>query len=231
MTSQNQTSDSNRNFDFVPLPSQKPWRVDPCPKQGEKRFGHDQYWFDDSRFSGKLFLRLTTQTPVSVNSGIVEMGRDLAKESSNPTIANQIKSIPLIKSSVCKDGRLIIPGSSLKGVVRSMYEAVTQSCICKTKADIPREYRECQMPDGYPDCQDLSWLCPACLLFGAINWQGLVHFTDAEYQSDGFQTKKIPPLFSPKPKAVDLTGKKVYFSDLDPKFKVNSRSQVLSTHL
>lgn len=212
MPSQNQGSASNRNFDFVPLPPQKPLRVNPISSEGANKFGHDQYWFNDSRFSGKLLLRLTAKTSVAVNSGIVELGSDLAQESNNPTIANRVKSIPLIKSSVRKDGKLIIPGSSFKGVVRSMYEAITRSCISKTKVNLEDSQVE------YKECKNLALLCPACLVFGAMGWQGCVHFTDAECQSDDFQVKKIPSLFSPKPKAVDLeTGKKVYFDDVNSK--------------
>jgi CRISPR/Cas system CSM-associated protein Csm3 (group 7 of RAMP superfamily) len=46
-------------------------------------------------------------------------------------LSDQTRRIPLIKTSIERDKRLLIPGSSLKGVVRSAYEAITRSCLCK----------------------------------------------------------------------------------------------------
>jgi hypothetical protein len=71
----------------------------------------------------------------------------------------------------------MIPGSSLKGVVRSTFEAITNSTLAvvspKTKSQIPKE----RLP-----CQDSKKLCPASLVFGALDWRGLVQFRDAQCQ-------------------------------------------------
>ncbi|AFY43431.1 RAMP superfamily CRISPR-associated protein [Nostoc sp. PCC 7107] len=196
-----------KNYDFVPLPQQKPDRVNIQGKEGKDKFGHDKYQLNTQRFSGKLFLDLTVVSPLTVNSGITVMGSDLAQQTLDPTSAKYVATISLIQSSVQQNQRLIIPGSSLKGVVRSIYEAITRSCLCKTNAKVP---------DGYSECKDISQLCPACVTFGAMSWLGLVHFHDAKYDPDndkpGFQTGLITPLFSPKPEAVDLeTGEKIYY--------------------
>lgn len=196
-----------RNYNFISLPQQKPDRLNILGNEGKDKFGHDQYQLNNQRFSGKLFLSLIVVSPVSVNSGITVMGSDLAQQTLDATSAKYVATISLIQSSVQQNQRLIIPGSSLKGVVRSIYEAITRSCLCKTNAKVP---------DGYSECKDISQLCPACVTFGAMSWLGLVHFHDAKYDPDndkpGFQTGLITPLFSPKPEAVDLeTGEKVYY--------------------
>ncbi|PLZ05066.1 RAMP superfamily CRISPR-associated protein [Fischerella thermalis] len=196
-----------RNYDFVSLPQQKPDRINIQGKEGKDKFGHDKYQLNTQRFSGKLFLDLTVVSPLAVNSGITVMGSDLAQQTLDATSAKYVATISLIQSSVQQNQRLIIPGSSLKGVVRSIYEAITRSCVCKTNAKVP---------DGYSECKDISQLCPACVTFGAMSWLGLIHFHDAKYDPDndkpGFQTGLIPPLFSPQPDAVDLeTREKIYY--------------------
>lgn len=196
-----------RNYDFVSLPQQKPDRVNIQGIERKDKFGHDKYQLTTLRFSGKLFLDLTVVSPLAVNSGITVMGSDLAQQTLDATSAKYVATISLIQSFIQNNQRLIIPGSSLKGVVRSIYEAITRSCLCKTNAKVP---------DGYSECKDISQLCPACVTFGAMSWLGLVHFHDAKYDPDndkpGFQTGLIPPLFSPQPDAVDLeTREKIYY--------------------
>jgi CRISPR/Cas system CSM-associated protein Csm3 (group 7 of RAMP superfamily) len=195
-----------RNYQFISLPQEKPYRINISDKD---KFGHDKYQLNNQRYSGKLFLILTVVAPVSVNSGITVMGSDLAQQTLDPTSAKYVATISLIQSSVQQNQRLIIPGSSLKGVIRSIYEAITRSCLCKTNATVP---------DGYSECKETSKLCPACVTFGAMSWLGLVHFHDAKYDPDndkpGFQTGLIPPLFSPKPDAVDLeSNEKIYYDN------------------
>ncbi|YAF96639.1 MAG: RAMP superfamily CRISPR-associated protein [Nodularia sp. CChRGM 3473] len=195
-----------RNYHFISLPQDKPHRIN---ISGQEKFGHDKYQINNQRYSGKLFLNLTVIAPVSVNSGIKVMGSDLAQQTLDPNSAKYVATINLIQSSVQQNQRLIIPGSSLKGVIRSIYEAITRSCLCKTNAKVP---------EGYSECKDTAKLCPACVTFGAMNWLGLVHFHDAQYDPEndkpGFQTGLIPPLFSPQRDAVDLeTGEKIYYDN------------------
>jgi CRISPR/Cas system CSM-associated protein Csm3 (group 7 of RAMP superfamily) len=195
------------NYSFISLPGTSPDRID---IRGDRKFGHDKYQLENQRFSGKLFLNLTVVSPISVNSGVTVMGSDLVQQSIDSVFARYVAKISLIQSSVQQNQRLIIPGSSLKGVIRSIYEAITRSCLCKTTAK-----RE-TIPPGYSECRDTSQFCPACVAFGAMSWLGLVHFHDAKYDPNndkpGFQTGLIPPLFSPYPDAENLeTQEKVYY--------------------
>ncbi len=196
------------NYNFISLPQTAPDRIN---IQGNQKFGHNKYQLTNKRFSGKLYLNLTVVSPVSVNSGITVMGSDLAQQIDTVS-ARYVAKLSLIQSSVQQNHRLIIPGSSLKGVVRSIYEAITRSCLCKTDA------RREEIPNNYSECKDTSELCPACVIFGAMNWLGLVHFYDAKYDPDndksGFDTGLIPALFSPKPKAENReTQEKIYYDN------------------
>jgi len=152
----------------------------PAPKR-DKPVGQDK--FKSDRLSGKIPLRLTVKTAAFVASGVVAMGSD---------VSSQTKSIPLIKTSVQRDNQLIIPGSSLKGVVRSTYEAITSSCLCKTKAD------KSTIPDGYRECRDKTRLCPACQVFGALDWQGLIRFPDAVATEAKSSAGFMPSLYAPR---------------------------------
>lgn len=73
--------------------------------------------------------------------------------------------IPLIKTMQTGNEKLTIPGSSLKGVVRSIYEAITNS----TLAVVTRKY-ENKMPRNRLPCRSKDKLCPASRVFGALDW-------------------------------------------------------------
>lgn len=160
-------------YHLIPLPKDKPQLQHPK--------GQDQYYRD--RVHGRLHLRLTVQTGLHVSTGVVALGTDVGEN-----------SISLIKTMIQgSEGQLMIPGSSLKGVVRSTYEAITRSCLCKTKA------KPNQIPEGYQECRDKTKLCPACRVFGALNWQGLIQFNDAECESTEFSPGFMPSLYRPRP--------------------------------
>ncbi|WP_409978153.1 RAMP superfamily CRISPR-associated protein [Leptolyngbya sp. PCC 6406] len=155
--------------------------------------------------SGKLHLTLTAQTASFIASGVIAMGRDV-----------QLPRVDLVKTAVHQENKLIIPGSSLKGVVRSAYEALTCSCLCKTK--VRRE----KIPEGYSECkinakQKKFDVCPACRVFGAMGWQGLVSFPDAIGQSIDIHVEFMQSLYGPAPKNPmydnngKVSGRKFYY--------------------
>lgn len=168
----------------IPDTGDKPYGLVPLPSQGIDRkrpVGQDQFRHD--RISGKLHLTLTVQTSTFVASGVVAMGRD------------ENFKVDLIKTAVHQGNTLIIPGSSLKGVIRSAYEALTRSCLCKTKA------RREEIPHGYGECKiqkDKVEVCPACRVFGAMGWQGLVSFSDVVGQKVSTSIGFMPSLHRPR---------------------------------
>ncbi|MDY6782161.1 MAG: RAMP superfamily CRISPR-associated protein [Cyanobacteriota bacterium] len=169
-------------------PVEKPYAFVSFPRKSpllQKPAGHDKYKSD--RIHGSLFLTLTVRTPLHVSTGVVAMVSDIDSR------------VPLIKTMVQgTDQKLILQGSSLKGCIRAVYEAITQSCICKTKAKseaLPKGYRECRIDRK----KQKTKVCDACQIFGALNWQGLVEFSDAKCENVDYETGFMPSLYRPRP--------------------------------
>ncbi|WP_066382177.1 RAMP superfamily CRISPR-associated protein [Anabaena sp. CA = ATCC 33047] len=163
-------------YEFVSFPPERP--------NLQRPVGHDKYWSD--RLHGTLYLTLKVQTSLHISTGIVAMGSDIGSN-----------RIPLIKTMVQGvDQKLSIQGSSLKGCIRSVYEAITNS----TLAVVTSKYnKENKYPQERLPCSNKEKLCPASRVFGALNWQGLLDFNDAKCESIGFTTGFMPSLYRPRP--------------------------------
>lgn len=160
-------------YELISLPKERPPKNPPA--------GHHQYLGD--RLHGTLFLTLKVQTTLHVSTGVVVMGSDIGSR------------VPLIKTMVQNiDQKLSIQGSSLKGCIRSAYEAITNS----TLAVITSRYRDKIPPERLP-CKNKQELCPASQVFGALDWQGLIEFSDAKCDNTGFATGFMPSLYRPRP--------------------------------
>lgn len=93
-------------------------------------------------------------TPLHVGSGVPEIVR---LHGSGRMLVQGFARLPAGEAQ----GR-VVPGASVKGAVRALVEALTPSC---------------ERP-GADACRDTGGLCPACALFGAPGWRGLVVFGD-----------------------------------------------------
>ncbi|MCR4289372.1 MAG: RAMP superfamily CRISPR-associated protein [Candidatus Scalindua sp.] len=58
-----------------------------------------------------------------------------------------------------KNGNPIIPGTSLKGMFRSLAEVVGNGCYCVDTKEVP---------DGYERCKKIKQLCAPCRMFGMM---------------------------------------------------------------
>src|SRR2546426_10579675 len=96
---------------------------------------------------------------------------------------------PLVLEHYRTTGHRAIPATSLKGCVRSVVEAISRSCVSKTRAkeERPRDRvqpspleqsRECRKPEKTRS-GEAPRPCPACRLFGAMGFGGKVTFRDA----------------------------------------------------
>lgn len=182
MTNKSTTSEP-KPYEFILFPSERP------PKQ--KPIGHDKYHGD--RISGTLLLTLTVQTPVHVSTGVVAMGSDVGQ--------NRIWLIKMMATDT--QDNPVIPGSSLKGVVRSVYEAITNS----TLAVVTSKYKRKIPPERLP-CNNKQQLCPASRVFGALDWQGVVQFSDSRCIAAKYEAGFMSSLYRPRP---DQTNS--YFND------------------
>jgi cold shock CspA family protein len=105
------------------------------------------------------------------------------------------------------DGRAAVPASSLRGAVRTVFEAATNSCFLKVHAEAVHAHRDGRgkkvpydlsvgdlVPTHLQPCSDADALCPACRTFGwvapevdatatrkAPAYRGRVRFTDAVF--------------------------------------------------
>jgi len=163
----------SKPYELISFPKERPPKNPPA--------GHHQYLGD--RLHGTLFLTLKVQTTLHVSTGVVVMGSDIGSR------------VPLIKTMVQNiDQKLSIQGSSLKGCIRSAYEAITNS----TLAVITSRYKD-KIPQERLPCKNKQELCPASQVFGALDWQGLIEFSDAKCENTGFATGFMPSLYRPRP--------------------------------
>lgn len=123
------------------------------------------------------------------------------------------------------DGGKVIPGSSLKGMVRSVAEIVCGGCIRLSGSLFGRSGQlRRHVPRGFEPCTELRQLCPTCRMFGALDrqeaWRGLVRIGDGRLRegSEIRQRTLFMMVGAPKPEHVAfylkngaLRGRKLYF--------------------
>jgi CRISPR/Cas system CSM-associated protein Csm3 (group 7 of RAMP superfamily) len=94
-----------------------------------------------------------------------------------------------------KKDRRVIPGSSLKGILRSMAEIVGGGCFVVRDNSSP-------VPGQFEACRNVNSLCITCRMFGAMEREsnarvhnrvhkGKVSIGDADIREDAIETKKI----------------------------------------
>lgn len=107
---------------------------------------------------GRLLLTLTTKSPLHVGSGSpLVLGRE------RPRLVAGVAAVRVDGGHIIP----IIPGSSLKGAVRAVAEAVTPSCERASVAGARTS-----------PCRTADALCPACRAFGAPGWRSTIGFGD-----------------------------------------------------
>ncbi len=86
----------------------------------------------------------------------------------------------------------IIPGSSIKGMIRNMAEIVGGGCISMSGSLYPRGkygYRHAQEPKAFSPCNNIQKLCVTCRMFGFIersnNWKGMIQIGEGVWQGTG----------------------------------------------
>ncbi len=93
-----------------------PYTFVPLPRGGAKR--SDCTAVREPVFSGEIKCRLTTKTQIAVP--------DILK---NPVPDNVERTEPKKYDFFTLDGKAAIPGSGIRGVIRSVYEVLTDSCM------------------------------------------------------------------------------------------------------
>lgn len=170
----------------------KPFAFVPLPRRVNRRepIGHDQY--HDGHISGQIHGTIEALSPIHIGSGVIDIGRD----------------VELIKTAVRIGGNIVIPGSSLKGAIRSVVEAISESCVSKVSYQARRA-----VPRDFSECRQKNRLCVACRMFGAMGFQGNIAIQDAPHIDGEIGTEYVPELFSPgryQRGRRDIPGRKFY---------------------
>lgn len=119
---------------------------------------HD-VWLDD-HFTGLLELRLTTLPGRFVSPGTGRL--TLLAEGGGEVVAQEAAKAR---------GVPVIPGSGIKGAVRTLYEILSSSCDPHRRGDCQRSHKRRHFSERE--------YCDACSLFGCMGWRGRVTFSDA----------------------------------------------------
>ena len=179
----NQTFLKDKPYEFVPL-------LDKC-----KRIEYGKQQIKAQRiYSGRLKLKITVESPLHIGS----------KQQDYDINGN------VIKKQMRRNGKVILPGSSLKGAVRSIAEAVSHSCAVKVPDNVLKDILP---PENKFPCSSAGVLCMTCYIFGMMgeteSYKGRVQFGEFVLESGDLINKRIPLLESPfknYPKVHDRFG-------------------------
>jgi len=182
MAPRDYTPTAPKPYDFV--------SIEPL-REGDRQRpkGHERYHPDT--VSGLLEAALIVATPLHVASGDIHLRPD------NRT--------PLVRALARVNDVPCIPASTVKGLVRSVVESITHSCVRITRA------RNEQLPPGAAGCKRKENLCLACRMFGSLGFEGHVRFDDALLTEGKPAIARMPALYAPRSR----TG--AYFSGRDVK--------------
>ena len=161
-----------QNYFFVDMPKTK---ADYINRTKRRDAAHN--------LSGLLKVRLITADPLFIGSGFQEL-----------------EGSEFVKQTLTENGRPIIPGSGLKGAVRQICRAVSQSCV-------PRESAKITLPHGTAQqCKsekkaDFDNACIVCDMFGKMGWSSKVYFSDLIAESEKTERCFAAQQFTPNPNA------------------------------
>ena len=212
----------------------KPYFYTPLPSAFQKTAPASHAAYQTDKLNGEITGTIVARSPIHVASGLIVPWADLSRYGD---IHSQTQPA-LVAAHFRVNNRRAIPASSLKGVFRSIVEAISYSCPefeIKKKSgkhrgvrvvDISAEHHRCRI-DTVQDLKN-NQLCPACRIFGGISgsgdskgkggYLGNVNFSDARQEnSDGSIFDRMP-LYGPQPSYSQAlprkrTGYKLYFQD------------------
>lgn len=153
----------------------KPYTLIEWPKGDVTRAmpaGHRS--LDLARRTGRLELIIEALTPVHVASGVIKLTDDPYR-----LMARDIVRV---------GGGPVLPGSSVKGCIRSIAEAITHSCVRLRRDDVPNELTPCTRKNE---------LCIACQTFGSFGYLAPVRFGDFRQTSGDVALVGVPLFHQP----------------------------------
>lgn len=169
---------------------EKPYDFAPLPERPARAACAGHHLFAPGMETGNLECDLVLLRPVQVAAGLLDFVRG---DRSGEQLAS-------LHATVAREGRrlYVLPGSSLKGALRSLAEAVSRSCFGVVSGKVRN-----QIPAPLRRCTCIDELCPACRLFGMTgarrqNYMGSVHVADVLLPPDArVVLTRTPLLWTP----------------------------------
>ncbi len=160
--------------------------------QRERYVPHDR--FLSGRWSGVIEVgwRIDPDHPVAIGAGWFELQAaassfkrvrprsPLGRRMPQPAMAPQRRDVVAEIVRRGAEKMPVLPGSSLKGAIRQVYELLTPSCQ-------PAVRGACRVPPKVAEPE----ICPACSLFGAAGLGGRLSFGEAAPADDVWRVKQI----------------------------------------
>ncbi len=195
---------------YIRIPAGRPvLRTNAQPDQTHQVYGTEL-------LTGTLSATMRVITPVHVGTGDLALVGQLTPRPENPD------DVPLVAPFFREGNLLAIPGSTLKGAFRHLFEAITFSCLAQANTNERqggqalegdmRELRGCSYrADRRGGSEGSIRLCPACHVFGGQGFLGKVAFRSAVVLGD--QVSRIdfaPQRWGPKLRSSDAARRKLY---------------------
>lgn len=198
----------NNDHSYKRIQIKRSAQRDPFPTRDDRSHLH----INAGLLTGTLRGTITVLTPLHVGTGQLMRIADL-----KPAPLDVPPDTELTAAFFREDNRLVVPGSSIKGVFRHLYEAVTPSCMAQAHRQHrpPEDLKPCYYrADSRQGFQRIE-LCPACRVFGAQGYMGQVYFHTA-YPTDDARTRILfaPSRWEPKIRPEQAYTRKFYTHEI-----------------
>jgi CRISPR/Cas system CSM-associated protein Csm3 (group 7 of RAMP superfamily) len=171
--------DKPRYFNEIPLVPKRTYAV---------RAKHAHWHFSSELLSGRVTAALVALQLIHVGTGQLVPPERLGLQDDAPLVKEFHRAADVVT----------IPGSSLKGAIRSIIEMITYSAVSSTKAKFSAEDRQRYGESTYNSRKHQGSLDVAGKLFGAMGYQGQVSLADAPLITGRTLVHDIPPQYPPK---------------------------------
>ncbi len=233
------------------MPYENVRRAYPEPKPG-LQVPQDRY--DRDLWTGVLDLVwwIDPQHPAAIGTGAVELVT--VREVVLPT-APQRRQVPganvrslrsapfetaaandkrhVVSRIAAAAGEPVLPGSSLKGAVRQVFEMLSPSCYHEDpQPRTKRKPERCPFPK-HQRGQEPKWFCPACSFFGGEGLGGRVSFGEARGVPGKYKVgqETVPTAWEPHDEKVEPGAYRIYDLRPDVDYIGNKRPLVQPTQV
>lgn len=135
-----------------------------------------------SSLSVDVTLRFDSNFLVNDPSKVKKKSKNRNDDESEP---NENDELPNHFPLLTRDGKVLLPASSIRGALRSQAEKILRTLGGERAACYPDDKGLRKACDTVYSVSDLDRLCPACKIFGAPGWRSPIELTDFTPQPNG----------------------------------------------